>query len=168
MTEKTKPLSRRKARKRAFEVLFGLNFEPPGDLTRLSQAFDHCPDPPAAGDEPYQIPDPVGVEEPEDEDFARELVFGAWNNREELDALVVRFSRNWKINRIAKVELTILRLALFEMLHRQDIPLRVALNEAVELAKRYGDDNSANFINGILDAAAKAAAGGEFGPGKEL
>jgi len=91
-----------------------------------------------------------------------------WDNQREIDALIVRFSKNWKLSRIAKVELTILRLAVFEILYRPDIPLRVTLNEAIELAKRYGDENSRNFINGILDAIAKAVDNGEFEIHKDL
>ena len=145
-----KPVSRRKARKQAFECLYGLIFESAADERSLRRAFSRCPH---------------DVEEGEDgtgQDFAWELVSGVWNNQRELDALIVRFSKNWKLSRIAKVELTILRLAVFEILHRPDIPLRVALNEAIELAKRYGDENSRNFINGILDAIAKAVDSGEF------
>jgi N utilization substance protein B len=89
-------------------------------------------------------------------------VLGAWNAQRELDEVIARFSKNWKLTRIAKVELTILRLAMHEILHRQDIPLRVAINEAVELAKTYGDDNSPTFVNGILDAVARAVDNGEF------
>ncbi len=89
-------------------------------------------------------------------------MLGAWNAQRELDEVIARFSKNWKLTRIAKVELTILRLAMHEILHRQDIPLRVAINEAVELAKTYGDDNSPTFVNGILDAVARAVDNGEF------
>jgi len=94
--------------------------------------------------------------------FAWEVGRGAWAHQREIDEVVVRFSKNWKLTRIAKVELTILRLAMHEILYRQDIPLRVAINEAVELAKAYGDDNSPTFVNGILDAVARAVDNGEF------
>ncbi len=141
---------RRKARKRAFEILYGLHFEPPADERSLSRRFAACP-----RDE--DVPP-----HPENSDFAWELVRGAWNAQRELDEVIARFSKNWKLTRIAKVELTILRLAMHEILHRQDIPLRVAINEAVELAKTYGDDNSPTFVNGILDAVARAVDNGEF------
>ena len=152
-----KPIvSRRKARKQAFECLYGLIFESAADERSLLRLFKRCPHDVAEGD------DPAG------QDFAWELVRGVWDNERDLDAHIVRFSKNWKLSRIAKVELTILRLAVFEILHRPDIPLRVALNEAIELSKRYGDENSRNFINGILDAIAKAVDSGEFATGKEL
>jgi N utilization substance protein B len=123
-------------------VLYGFGFEPPVNDRALKKAVEDAPmdpDMPPSGD-----------------DYVLELVSGVWNGREELDALVQQNSQNWKVGRIAKVELTILRLALYEILHVEDIPLRVALNEAVELAKEFGDENSPAFVNGILDAVAKA------------
>ena len=154
---KKKLPSRRKARKQAFECLYGLIFESAADERSLRRAFARCPH-----DSTDEEADPAG------QDFAWELVRGVWDNERDLDAHIVRFSKNWKLSRIAKVELTILRLAVFEILHRPDIPLRVALNEAIELAKRYGDENSRNFINGILDAIAKAVDSGEFEIHKDL
>ncbi len=155
-SEGKKPVSRRKARKQAFECLYGLIFESAADERSLRRVFARCPH---------------DVEEGEDDtgqDFAWELVRGVWTDQREIDALIVRFSKNWKLARIAKVELTILRLAVYEILRRPDIPLRVSLNEAIELAKRYGDENSRNFINGILDAIAKAVDSGEFEIQKDL
>ena len=154
--EDKKPVSRRKARKQAFECLYGLIFETAADERSLRRAFKRC------------LHD---VEEGEDDtgqDFAWALVHGVWANQRDLDAHIVRFSKHWKLSRIAKVELTILRLAVHEILSRPDIPLRVSLNEAIELSKRYGDENSRNFINGILDALAKAVDSGEFEIQKDL
>jgi transcription antitermination protein NusB len=151
-----KPVSRRKARKQAFECLYGLIFETAADERSLRRVFRRCPHDVAEGEEDMG------------QDFAWELVQGVWTRQTELDALIVRFSKNWKLSRIAKVELTILRLAVYEILFSPDIPLRVALNEAIELSKRYGDENSRNFINGILDAIAKAVDSGEFAVTKEL
>ncbi|EHJ48704.1 NusB antitermination factor [Solidesulfovibrio carbinoliphilus subsp. oakridgensis] len=156
-SEDKKPVaSRRKARKQAFECLYGLIFESAADERSLRRVFARCPH------------DVMEGEDGAGQAFAWELVQGVWQNQRELDALIVKFSKNWKLSRIAKVELTILRLALYEILHRSDIPLRVALNEAIELAKRYGDENSRNFINGILDAVAKAVDSGEFEIHKDL
>ena len=89
--------------------------------------------------------------------YAWTLVEGVFDNHERIDEIITRHSQHWKINRIAKVELTILRLCLFEMLFCPDIPVKVAMNEAIELAKDFGDDNSKTFVNGVLDAAAKGA-----------
>mgnify|MGYP001553491040 CR=1 FL=1 len=66
------------------------------------------------------------------------------------------------MKRIGRIEMTIIRLALFEMLRRDDIPLKVAINEAIELAKQFGDDQSRSFVNGILDAAGKALENNEL------
>ena len=74
----------------------------------------------------------------------------AYFAEKELDAEIESFSNGWKVERIAKVDLSILRLALYEMSHRQDVPESSAINEAVELAKKYGSDKSAKFINGVL------------------
>jgi N utilization substance protein B len=89
--------------------------------------------------------------------YAWTLVEGVFDNYASIDEIIARHSQHWKLNRIAKVELTILRLSLFEMLFCPDIPLKVAMNEAIELAKDFGDDNSRTFVNGVLDAAAKDA-----------
>lgn len=73
----------------------------------------------------------------------------------ELDERISSVAVGWKLNRMGKVELTILRLAVYEMQYDEDVPVKVAINEAVELAKKYGEDNSAGFVNGVLARAAK-------------
>lgn len=74
---------------------------------------------------------------------------------EELDEKISFVATGWKLNRMGKVELTILRLAVYEMEYDEDVPVKVAINEAVELAKKYGEDNSAGFVNGVLAKVAK-------------
>lgn len=74
---------------------------------------------------------------------------------EELDEKISFVATGWKLNRMGKVELTILRLAVYEMEYDEDVPVKVAINEAVELAKKYGEDNSAGFVNGILAKVVK-------------
>ena len=69
---------------------------------------------------------------------------------EEIDAIIDSSAQNWKTSRMAKVELTLIRLAVYEIRFEEDIPTGVAINEAVELAKTYGEDNSASFVNGVL------------------
>ena len=73
----------------------------------------------------------------------------------QLDEMIDSAARGWKVRRLGKVELTILRLALYEMKYDEDIPVGVAINEAVELAKKFGQDESASFINGVLAKLAK-------------
>jgi len=143
--------SRRRERERAFQILYGLLFEPPRDADDLSRIFSLTPDPEVLGS--------AGAEA---HGFAWELVQGVWSKQEELDRLVGQYSQHWRIERIARTDLTILRLALYEMLHRLDVPVKVAINEAIELARQFGDENSRGFVNGILDAAAKAIDDGEL------
>ena len=75
---------------------------------------------------------------------------GTTQHREEIDEIIATSSKNWKTNRMAKLDLTILRLAIYEMYYEEDIPNNVAINEAVELAKKYSGDDSPAFINGLL------------------
>ncbi|MDX9872092.1 MAG: transcription antitermination factor NusB [Clostridia bacterium] len=82
--------------------------------------------------------------------FSRELVEGVTAKREELDPLLERYTLEWKLNRIATVDRNIMRLALFEMLYSAEVPRAVALDEAIELAKTFGSEESPRFINGIL------------------
>lgn len=145
---------RRKARRRAFQILYGFAFEPPVNERALLKAVKEAPrdeNVPESGD-----------------DYVLELCRGVWTRHEELDRVIGQHSQNWKLERIGKVELTVLRLALHEIMNVEDIPLRVALNEAVELSKEFGDDNSPGFVNGILDAVAKAVDQGRFEVKKDL
>jgi N utilization substance protein B len=86
--------------------------------------------------------------------FAEELAAGVAANRDEIDKLIAGTSKNWAISRMAKVDLNILRLAVFEIVFRIDIPRNVTINEAIEVAKKFGTEDSPAFINGILDEIA--------------
>ena len=85
--------------------------------------------------------------------FTRELAEGVEGQRDELDQLISRHSRGWKLERIAPLERSIMRVALYEALHRDDIPVEVAIDEAVELSKRYCGADAPAFVNGVLGAA---------------
>jgi N utilization substance protein B len=85
--------------------------------------------------------------------FTRELAEQVEASRPELDELISRHSQNWSLSRIAPLERSILRTALYEALHREDIPVEVAIDEAVELAKEYCGADAPGFVNGILGAA---------------
>jgi len=139
--------SRRGSRRRAFQILFSLGFAEASDEAGLSKLYSLSPH----GDSGEII----GGADP----FAWELVRGAFPHLAAIDATIAEYSRNWRVGRIGRVELAILRLALYELMHCPQTPARVVINEAVELAKRYGDENSKNFINGILDAAARSQPG---------
>ncbi len=82
--------------------------------------------------------------------FARELVSGVINNRADIDENIRRFAPAWPVAQINTVDRNILRLAIFEILFGEKVPVKVAINEAVELAKRFGGDNSPRFVNGVL------------------
>jgi N utilization substance protein B len=87
-------------------------------------------------------------------DFAAELVKGVTENRAAIDELLAGKSKNWSLARMARVDLSILRIAIFELLYRSDIPKNVTINEAIEVAKKFGTEDSPSFINGILDEIA--------------
>jgi N utilization substance protein B len=90
-------------------------------------------------------------------EFARRLVSGAISQRAEIDRLIDRATENWKIERLAKVDFLILRLATYELVFCPDIPASVSLDEAIEIAKRFGGEESASFINGVLDRVAQSS-----------
>ena len=93
----------------------------------------------------------------EAKDFARRLIAGVGAQKAELDGIIEKAAENWKLSRMAKVDLTILRLAAYELLFCPDIPVNVSLDEAIEIGKRYGSGDSATFINGILDQVAHSS-----------
>jgi N utilization substance protein B len=85
--------------------------------------------------------------------FAERLAANVLEKREELDEMITKLSKNWTIDRMSLVDKCILRLALYEMKYEKDTPKAVIINEALELSKRYSDERSSSFINGILGAA---------------
>jgi N utilization substance protein B len=85
--------------------------------------------------------------------FTRELAEGVEANRDELDGLIARHSQGWSLERIAPLERNIMRIALYEALHRDDVPIEVAIDEAIELTKEYCGAEAPGFVNGILGAA---------------
>lgn len=88
--------------------------------------------------------------------FAGELLAGILDHREEIDAQIAAKSPNWSLARMAKIDLAIIRLAAFELLFRADIPKNVTINEAIEIAKKFGSEESPAFVNGILDEIARS------------
>jgi N utilization substance protein B len=125
---------RRKAREIALQVLYGLNFENIDVQKALDLFWSNFVAPKAA------------------KEFAAFLVQGTCEHKDELDKLIAGCSDNWSLGRMSKVDISILRLAVFEFLYCDDIPPKVTLNEAVDLGKTFGSENSGSFINGILDA----------------
>lgn len=159
---KSRPHARSAARSKAFQVLYSLQFSASTTLGAVRTAFVDMPDPSDADmDTPVEV-----SEEPRQETlpagFAWDLVYGVWSHVDDLDRTIERFSQNWRIERLGKIELTLLRIALYEMLYRPDVPPKVTINEALELSARFGDAKARSFINGVLDAAIKAIESGEL------
>jgi transcription antitermination factor NusB len=125
--------SRRRARELAIKVLFHLEFTP-GDPEEVFQL----------------ICENFGSSKSM-RSFSRDLVLGVCANRRELDRLISRASEHWRLERMSRVDRTILRLGAFEILAMKDIPPKVSIDEAVELGKIYGTEDSGGFINGVLD-----------------
>lgn len=89
--------------------------------------------------------------------FARALIEGVWTHREEIDALLRRHLLHWKLERLTRTDRGLLRLAAYEMVFDPDVPSKVAINEAVDIGKKYGGDESGKFLNGVLDAIYRAS-----------
>ena len=89
--------------------------------------------------------------------FAETLIKGVVNNLAEIDAIIDQHSTNWALDRMARVDLSLLRLSVFELLYLPDVPSNVAINEGIEIGKRYGTQDTPPFINGILDKISQQA-----------
>lgn len=84
-------------------------------------------------------------------DFSERLVKGVEQHREDLDRIIERYASHWKVDRMTRVDRSILRIATYELLYCDDIPTKVAINEAIDIGKKYGSEDSGAFINGVLD-----------------
>ncbi|MBP1699002.1 MAG: nusB [Deltaproteobacteria bacterium] len=124
---------RRKSRESALQVLYQLNITKQEATAAFTQFEEHF------------LPDGVA------EDFVKRLVHGVLEHRPELDRLIEQYSEHWRIDRIDMIDRNILRMALFELLYCEEIPPKVTINEAIDLGKRFGSEDSGSFINGILD-----------------
>ena len=140
---------RRDAREAAVQYLFQLDHQgfesnaPDPDFWRLrstSSDAEKQPTPPIA---------------PKARAFAESLVKGVCENRHEIDALIVRFTKNYQLQRLASVDRSILRLSVYELIFSTDAPPAVAINEGIEIAKRFGSEESGRFVNGVLDRIRK-------------
>lgn len=127
-------MSRTLARERAFQLTYELEVQQVSVAEQLDWHFELEP-----------------CKNEEEERYIRNTVSGIFEHIDRIDEQIENYSRNWKKNRISKVDLAILRLAIFEILFSEQIPEEVAVNEAVELSKRYAD-NSSSFVNGVLSS----------------
>lgn len=88
--------------------------------------------------------------------FADELILGVAEHVEDIDAAIDQYSTNWSLERMARVDLALLRMAAYELMYRHEVPGSVVINEAIEIGKRYGTSDTQAFVNGILDKISKA------------
>ncbi|MBM4038269.1 MAG: transcription antitermination factor NusB [Planctomycetes bacterium] len=128
---------RTQAREAALQVLYQLDLRGAEVLEDLDALLQRLLDP--------------SVADPSVAQFARGLVLGCWARRAELDRRIRAIAEHWDLDRMATVDRNVLRLAAFELLFRDNVPPKVAINEAIDLAKRYSTADSGSFVNGILD-----------------
>ena len=149
---------RREARERAVQFLFQHDLNPPENLELELAQFWNSQRTAAIDDEKgastwgekIELPPPT-VEEAETRLFAEPLIKGTLEHRDLIDEKIKSHAKNWDFHRIAAVDRNIMRLAIYEMLHREDIPPVVSINEAVDIAKKFSTQDSGKFVNGILD-----------------
>lgn len=130
-------MSRKVAREVAFKVIFELAFQHDEEANKLFEKLVE------ASEEKYEITE-------EDNVYVREIVEGIQSNESSIDEKIKSHLKDWSFERISKVDIAILRLAIYEISYREDIPCKVSINEAVELAKIYSEESSPAFINGVL------------------
>lgn len=128
-------IKRRKARELALQILFQVDV---GNLP-IEEAIETT------------LSEAVGADD-EIRNYAVQLVRGVWEQKSNLDAQIQGVTRNWAVERMAAIDRNLIRIALYEILNVSDVPYRVAINEAVELAKEYGTTESRRFVNGVLGA----------------
>lgn len=134
----------------ALKILFSLADHEGGSLEKLLEDFWHSFR--FRNDILGEVMEDASVPlAPEIKSFAEHLVKGVAEHLEEIDSLVNSYATNWALDRMARVDLAILRLAAFELLYCPDVPHNVVINEAIELGKRFGTEETPPFINGVLD-----------------
>ncbi|MEG0115368.1 MAG: transcription antitermination factor NusB [Hydrogenoanaerobacterium sp.] len=135
-------LSRRDAREQAFVLLFEKTFNKDDSLETIIANAEEGRD--------IQV-----------DSFALKLAAGFCDNSQAIDEQIEKNSTKWKMTRISRVALSILRLSVYELFFAEDIPDKVSINEAVELAKKFGTDDDSSFVNGVLGAVLRGRTGGE-------
>lgn len=150
---------RREARERAVQFLFQNDLNPREDLAAALNEFWESQRAAALAEdkagkatwgEQVELPPPTAAEA-ETRLFAEPLIRGTLEHQEAIDEQIQKHLKNWNFSRLAPVDRNILRLAIYEMLHRRDIPPAVSINEAVDIAKKFSTEDSGKFVNGILD-----------------
>ena len=126
-------MSRKKARDNAFKCVYELEF---GMNENIDKILENC----------YE----ENNNKPDEKEYIERVVKGIKANLEEIDGIILSKLKNWSMERIAKIDLAILRLAIYVIKYIEDIPVKVSANEAVELAKTYGNNDSKSFVNGVI------------------
>jgi N utilization substance protein B len=126
---------RRDSRELALQMLYALDANPSAGIRETLQTFR---------DEQSDVLSRV-------REFAESLVQGVQEQRDVIDTAIKARSKNWSLSRMPRVDLNVMRLAAYELMFRQDIPKKVSINEAIEIARKFGDKDSPAFVNGILD-----------------
>jgi N utilization substance protein B len=151
---------RRRARCVAMQVLYALDgmdvLDPNAALANHLHQFgvpeeetDLTPEPVSG----YAAENDAAPIAPFDEPLAIDLISGVCSHRPEIDEVLAKLSRKWRVERLARLDRTILRMGIYELSYRKETPARVALSEAIELAKRFGAEEAPAFVNGLLDSA---------------
>jgi len=131
-------MKRRKAREHALQILFQLDVRREKPSAAVLKHFWN----------EYDVDDEIRA-------FAEEIVKGAYKHLPKINDLIHQCAKNWSLDRMAVVDRNVLRMAIYEILYRVDIPTSVTINEAIEIAKKFGTDESGAFVNGILDKVAR-------------
>ena len=132
-------MSRKKSREKAMEILFGMTISKDSVEEAIETFKDNI----------------EGDINDADLEYITNILHGVEKNKVELDSILSGYLQNWKLERISKVNLAILRIAVYEIEYVDDVPGKVAVNEALEIAKIYSDEKSVSFINGVLDKILK-------------
>lgn len=135
--------ARRTGRERALQALYQLEVQTPASTP--SEALESAWT--ASADE--------GARDPDAHEFALKLVEGVLEKTPELDPLIEAHSQHWRLDRMSRIDRNVLRLGVYELKFRDDIPRKVTINEAVELGKKFGNESSSAFVNGLLDRIAQ-------------
>ncbi|HXI58414.1 MAG TPA: transcription antitermination factor NusB [Polyangia bacterium] len=142
--------TRRRSREVALQIIHQMDSSPEMDAdAALRVYFDNLFPDASTSDWGEVSGPPPALERP----MIEELVRGFHTNRQELDEILTALSRNWRVERMSPVDRNVIRLALYELKYCETVPVNVAINEAIELAKRFGTTEGAAFVNGMLDRA---------------
>lgn len=131
-------MNRTEAREQAFKLLYSIEIQKENEEEQIDLYFESNE-----------------INDEKTKEYIKDVWAGVENSKEEItEKISSNLKTNWKLERISKIDIALLKLAIYEMLYKK-IPFKVAINEAVELAKKYGEDNSASFVNGVLASIVK-------------